>query len=106
MSTPRKKVKKKSMELTLKVNTEELSEQHIRTIRSINSVLTHVLTTQEESEYFDSSSELLRLAACAVKKANFSKKDVGIEYSKQALEFCVDILHEQISNDELIKYDN
>jgi hypothetical protein len=98
--------KLKSKNLTLEFNTDELSEHQIRLVKSINSMLAHVLTTDVEDEYFDSSSELLRLVANAVKKANFSENDKKIEYSKQALEFCVDILNDQVYEDQLMKYDN
>jgi hypothetical protein len=92
--------------LKLEIDTEEMNNQQVRLIKTINTMLAHVLTTEEEDEYFDSSSELLRLVASAVKKANFSKNDSGIEYSQQALEFCVDTLSNQIYEDDLIKYDN
>ena len=92
--------------LSLEINTEEMSSHQIRLIKTINSMLAHVLTTEEEEEYFDSSSELLRLVASAVKKANFSSHDDKIQYSQQALEYCVDILNDQVYEDELLKYDN
>jgi hypothetical protein len=92
--------------ITLEVETEELNPQQIRLIKSINSMLTHILTTDDEEEYFDSSSELLRLVATSIKKANFCANDGKIEYSQQALEFCVDTLSDQVYEDDLIKYDN
>jgi len=92
--------------LFLEIDTTEMSEQQVRLIKSINSMLSHVLTTDQESEYFDGSSELLRLVASAVKKANFSNEEGTIEYSKQALEFCVDILSEQVYEGDILKYDN
>ncbi len=97
---------KENKTFTLEIDTEGMSPQQIRLIKSINSMLTHVITTEEEDEYFDSSSELLRLVASAVKKANFSQNDQGIQYSLQALEFCVDTLSDQVYEEDLIKYDN
>jgi hypothetical protein len=90
----------------LEVKTEDLNPQQIRLLKSINSMLTHIMTTKEEDEYFDGSSELLRLVASAVKKANFCKTDNEIEYGQQALEFCVDTLSDQVYEENLIKYDN
>ncbi|MFT6633817.1 MAG: hypothetical protein ACJAS4_003789 [Bacteriovoracaceae bacterium] len=92
--------------LKLEIDTDGMNIQQVRLIKTINTMLAHVLTAEDEDEYFDSSSELLRLVASAVKKANFSKNDTGIEYSQQALEFCVDTLSDQIHEDGLIKYDN
>lgn len=93
--------------LNLEISTEDLSEHQVRLIKTINSLLGHILTTEEEDEYFESSSELLRVVATAIKKANFSEENQKpIEYGQQALEFCVDILNDQIYDGDLIKYDN
>lgn len=93
--------------LNLEISIEEMSEQQIRLIKTINALLGHVLTTDEEDEYFDSSSELLRVVATAVEKANFAHNNTSeIEYAKQALEFCVDNLSEQIHEGNLVQYDN
>ena len=103
---PRKKIDE-SKTLHLKINTEELSDHQIRLTKTINNLLNHVLTTDEEREYFTSSSELLRLVATAIKKSTFSEENQKpIEYGQQALEYCVDILSDQIYEGELVKYDN
>ncbi len=88
------------------MQTEEMNSEQIRLIRTVNAMLEHVTTTNEESEYFDGSSELLRLVANLIKKANFSQEDGKIQYSQQALEFCADILNDQIYQEDLVKYDN
>lgn len=92
--------------LTIELDTTELSTHQIRLIKRVNSMISHVLTTDNESEYFDSSSELLKLTANIVKKANFAEQDSKIEYSKQALEFCADILSDQVYEDDIVNYDN
>jgi hypothetical protein len=93
--------------LTLDIHTEDLSKQQVRLVKTINTLLAHVLTTDQEDEYFESSSELLRVVATAIKKSNFSEENQKpIEYGQQALEFCVDILNDQIYEGDLIKYDN
>ncbi|MAX67950.1 MAG: hypothetical protein CME66_13520 [Halobacteriovoraceae bacterium] len=99
MSTPAKK-------LTLEIDTNELSEHHLRLIKSINSLMTHVLTTQSEEDYFEGSSDLLRLVANAIKKAKFSENNQQIEYAQQALEFCVDNLSDQVYQNEVTILDN
>ncbi|MDP7322281.1 MAG: hypothetical protein QF441_16885 [Bacteriovoracaceae bacterium] len=99
MSTPAKK-------LTLEIDTNELSEHHLRLIKSINSLMTHVLTTQNEEDYFEGSSDLLRLVANAIKKAKFSENNQQIEYAQQALEFCVDNLSDQVYQNEVTILDN
>ncbi len=92
--------------LNLEIDVKDLSPQQVRLIKSINLMLKHVLTTENEEEYFEHSSDLLRFVATAIKKANFSENDQAIEYSRQALEFCVDTLSEQVYSDDLLQYDN
>ena len=69
-------------------------------------MLAHVMQTNDEEEYFDGSSELLRLVATAVKKAQFSQNNSEIKYDQQALEYCVDILSDQVYTDDVVQYDN
>ena len=95
--------------LKIEVESLEMNEQQKRLIKSINSLLSHVVTTDDESEYFNSSSELMRLVASAIKKSNFASEygeNQNIEYGNQALEFCVDKLSDQVYEDDVIKYDN
>ena len=77
-------------------------------VKSINSMLSHVLSTKSEREFFTSSSGLLRLVAIAIKKANFNKdqKDTGIDYEHQVLEFCADTLIDEIHTGKLVRLDN
>ncbi|MDH5415346.1 MAG: protein phosphatase 2A regulatory B subunit B56 family protein [Flavobacteriaceae bacterium] len=92
--------------LNIEINIDELNSTQVRMIKSINSLLTHTLTTSDETEYFNGSSELLRLLASLIQKASFSKKEGHIDYGKQVLEYCSDILAEQVYEDSLVKYDN
>ena len=95
--------------LNLNVDVSELNQQQVRLIKSINSLLTHIMSTDDEDEYFESSSELMRIVAMAVKKSNFStefQKKASIPYGQQALEYCVDILSDQVYGDDVVKYDN
>lgn len=93
--------------MNIEVQTDDLKQHQIRLIKTINTLLGHVLTTDQEDEYFESSSELLRIVATAIKKSNFSEaNEHPIEYGQQALEYCVDILNDQVYEGDLIKYDN
>ena len=96
--------------MNIDFDTTELNSQQIRLVKTINSMLSHVLTTDEESEYFDGSAELMKMVASAVKQSNFTTEwanDESIPYATQALEFCVDIVSDQIHNgDEVIQHDN
>lgn len=95
--------------LNLELDVTELNNEQIRLIKSISTMLTHIMSTEHEDEYFDHSSELMTLVANAVKKANFSadfEQTSKIEYGRQALEFCVDHLADQIYQDNVARYDN
>jgi hypothetical protein len=96
-------------ELLLKLDVSELNPQQIRLIKSINSMLTHVLTTDDECDYFDGSSELMRMVASAVKQANFTADytpNPDIPYAEQALEFSIDAIADQIHSNKIINFDN
>lgn len=102
-----KKLEMENLNLTLDVS--ELNSNQIRLIRSINTMLTHVLTTDDECDYFDGSSELLRMVASAVKQANFTsdfKFQNNIPYAEQALEFSMENLQDHISGNKVVSYDN
>ena len=99
----------KTQELHITVDSQELSSQQKRLLKSVTTLLAHVMTTDEEGDYFDSSSEVMKLVAGAIKQANFTsiwRENTEIPYSVQALEFCIDHLNEEIHSDELVRYDN
>lgn len=104
------KMQLKRKEVTLTMDTTDLSECQVRLVKSINHLLSVVLKTDDEAEYFESSAELLRTVASAVKQANFGTEliagDEPIEYTQQALEFSLDLLSEQVYGNKVISYDN
>ena len=61
--------------LKIEINTADLNDHQKRLIKGINSLLEHILLTRSEEEYFESSSELMRLVATAIKKSNFNNQD-------------------------------
>ncbi len=96
----------KPKELLIKLNVEELSPTQIRLIKSVNSLMAHVLIAEEESEYFDAASELLKKAAELIKQAEFSTKNNDMNYGEQAVEFAVDFLNEALNEGKLGSIDN
>ncbi|MCK5072628.1 MAG: hypothetical protein KAQ98_04325 [Bacteriovoracaceae bacterium] len=95
--------------LTLKVDTEELTSAQIRLIKTLHSMILHVVTTDKESEFFDGSADLLRMCAALIKQSNFTEKlktQNGIPYADQALEYSMDILTEHMTNAKVVTYDN
>ena len=95
--------------INLNFDATELSPHQVRLVKSIANLLSHVLTTDDESEYFESSSELMKLIAGAIKQSNFAEvwcEDKDIAYSTQALEFCLDGLDEVIYSNKVVRLDN
>lgn len=98
-----------NQELHIALDAQELNSQQKRLIKSVTTLLAHVMTTDDEGDYFDSSSELMKLIAGAIKQANFTsiwRENTEIPYATQALEFCLDNLTEEMQSEDLIRYDN
>ena len=84
----------KQKELVIKLNIEELTPTQVRLIKSINSLISNVLSADEEAEYFDMSSELIRKTAELIKHSEFADQNKNMAYGDQAVEFAIDFLHE------------
>ncbi len=93
-------------ELLLKLNVEEMSPTQIRLMKNITSLLTNVVSADEEAEFFDASSELFKKVAELVKHSQFAEKNRNMNYGEQAVEFSVDNLNETLENQNLHNIDN
>ena len=96
-------------ELILKCNTAEMNPAQIRLIKSIHSMLSTVLTTENEEEYFETSKNLMMLVSNVIEKSNFATvftTGEKIPYAKQALEFSLDFVSEEIYSGNVSKHDN
>lgn len=95
--------------IKIEMDGTELTPQQIRLIRSINSMLAHVLVTKNEEEYFEGSAEFLRMCAALIKQAHFTENLKGadnIPYAQQALEYSIDVLQDYVTASKVITYDN
>ena len=95
--------------LNIEIDTNGLSPAQVRLIRSLNAMLTHLLVTDEESEFFDGSAEFMRMCASLIKQSHFTEKlmaEDNIPYADQALEFAVDVLSEHMNLSKVVTYDN
>ena len=93
----------------LEIDTTKLSAAHIRQIKTLNALFSHMLATADESEFFKSSAEIMRMCGSLIQQANFPQNiqaDSSIPYAKQALEYSLEILHDQISCSKVVSYDN
>lgn len=98
-----------SKKLNIEIDTTGLSPAQVRLIRSLNAMLTHLLVTDEESEFFDGSAEFMRMCASLIKQSHFTEMlmaEDNIPYADQALEFAVDVLSEHMTLSKVVTYDN
>ena len=95
--------------IRIEIDGSELTANQIRLIKSLNTMLAHVLLTQNEEEYFEGSAEFMRMCAALIKQAHFTEKlkDANnIPYAQQALEYSMDVLQEYMTASKVIVYDN
>lgn len=94
--------------LFIEIDASELSPAHKRLLRTLNTLLQQVLTTEQEDLYFEGSAEIMRQCAALIKQARFidNEKMASIPYAEQALEFSLDTLQEQIEGMKVVSYDN
>ena len=95
--------------IKIEIDGSELTPQQVRLIKSLNTMLTHVLLTENEEEYFEGSAEFMRMCAALIKQARFTeelKDQSNIPYAQQALEYSVDVLQEYVTSSKVVTYDN
>ncbi len=97
---------RKDKELLLKLNTEGLTPTQLRLVKSVHALLANVLASDEESEYFDTSAELLKKTAELIKHANFAIENKSMEYGHQAIEFSVENLNDSLDQNKIQNLDN
>lgn len=93
-------------ELMIKINVEEMTPTQIRLIKNVTSLLTSVLSSDEESEYFEMSSELLRKTAELIKHSDFANMNSEMSYGDQAVEFAIDFINESLETNKMHNIDN
>lgn len=94
--------------VTIEIDTTEMSAAQVRMLKTLNAVLSHVLVTESEAEFFDNSAEAMRICASLLKKANFTEDMVAnnIPYAEQVLEYSIDVLQEHMTQSKVVSYDN
>ncbi len=92
--------------LTIDIDTSELTQAQLRAIKTINMLMAHIVTTDEEADYFDGTAEVMRICASLVKQSHFCQKNSSIPYGDQAIEFAIESLTELMESSSVIKYDN
>lgn len=95
------------LELVLKVDTQELGPAQIRLLKQVHTLLTQVVTAEDEAEYFETSAQLMQQMVQLIKASNFpSTQRDGIPYGEQAIEYAVDFLNEVLLSNGHVNLDN
>ncbi len=94
--------------LAIDIDVNELNAAQVRLIKSVNSMMAKLLTTKDESAFFNDSAELMRICASLIKQCNFAEefKMNGIPYAEQALEYSMDLVQERMHGQKVVTYDN
>lgn len=95
--------------ISIQLDATELSPAQVRLIKSLNTIVSHVLTTDDESEFFEGSAECMRLCASLIKQSHFAqdlKDQDQIPYADQAIEYSMDVLQESMEGARVVCYDN
>jgi ATP-dependent helicase/DNAse subunit B len=95
--------------IKIEIDGSDFTPQQVRLIRSLNTMLAHVMVTDNEEEYFEGSAEVMRMCAALIKQAHFTDKLKGVDnisYAQQALEYSMDVLQEYVSSSKVVTYDN
>lgn len=78
----------------------------LRQVKKITKLLSHLASTNDEADFFESSAEVMRLCALVIKQSHFATAEQELPYGEQALEFSIDRLLEQLEEEKIISYDN
>ncbi|MFA6238914.1 MAG: hypothetical protein WC635_16370 [Bacteriovorax sp.] len=95
--------------IRIEIDGSELTPNQVRLIRSLNTMLAHVMLTDNEEEYFEGSAEFMRMCAALIKQAHFTenlKDQSNVPYAQQALEYSMDVLQEYVTASKVVVYDN
>lgn len=94
--------------LFIEIDTTEMSNAQVRMLKTLNAVLSHVLVTESESEFFENSAEAMRICASLLKQANFTTDMIAnnIPYAEQVLEYSIDVLQDHMAQSKVVSYDN
>lgn len=98
----------KAKKVLIEIDSTHLNAAQVRLLKSINSMIAQVLTTEEEADFFEGSAEVMRMCAALIKQAHFADdlKISGIPYADQAIEYSMDVLTEHLTNSKVVHYDN
>jgi ABC-type uncharacterized transport system substrate-binding protein len=102
-------IKAKEQTVTLAIDTTELKAHQVRILKTINALAQALMTTDNEEDFFEGTTELVKAIANAAKKSNFTEiysKGEAIQYAEQAIEYAVDHLGDDLQQGSFVRFDN
>lgn len=102
------KFAKTQAELTFKFETSDLTPVQQRLLKHIHTLTVHLLKTDDESEYFEASAEILKQVVSMIKHSDFptQSKNRKIPYAEQSIELALEQIFETVEQKKHINYDN
>lgn len=87
---------KKENELNIKFDTAELTPTQTRLIKTVNALMAHIVSADEEAELFEGSAQLVIKLTELIHNTHFAKTHREINYAEQAIEYSIDCLRDNI----------
>lgn len=100
-------IKQDGNKIVINFDESRLTPAQVRLIKTLNALLLHNMTTPNEAEFFETCAEMMKVCAGMINQASFSTGAPGdIPYAKQAIEYSIDVLQEQVDDDKVTRLDN
>lgn len=87
---------KKELDLIIKFDTAQLSPKQAKLIKTVNALMAHIVSADEESELFEGSAELLIKMSELIHHSHFAQTHKELNYAEQAMEYSMDCLRENL----------
>lgn len=87
---------KKDNDLVIKFDTTQLTATQARLIKTVNALMAHIVSADEEAELFEGSAEILTKVSELIHNSHFAQTHKELNYAEQALEYSIDFLRENL----------
>ncbi len=82
----------------------ELNEKQKKLVKSVQALLIHAITAEDEAEYFEAANTLIKKTIETIQAANYPKTSNQPHLAVQAVEYAIDFAQAIDGNDT--EYDN
>ena len=100
-------IKSEANKIIINFDEKNISPSQVRLLKSLNALLLQNMTTQSESEFFETCAEMMRVCAGMINQSKFPRESNDkVPYAKQAIEYSIDVLQEHVEDNTINRYDN